>query len=981
MVNGAHNAYAGSNRDSIVSNSSARKTKTQVGPWRLGRTLGRGSSGRVRLAKHCVTGQLAAVKIVPKSIVGLDENNNGTLPYGIEREVIIMKLIEHPNVMGLYDVWENKGELYLILEYIEGGELFDYLINKGSLDEREAVTYFRQIIQGVQYCHSFGICHRDLKPENLLLDKYRNIKIADFGMAALETTKMLETSCGSPHYASPEIVAGRNYHGGPSDIWSCGVILFALLTGHLPFDDENIRRLLQKVQTGRYEMPQRLSPYAKDLIARMLRLKPEDRITIPEILSHPLLRKYPDRRPNKPRLPPANACHIDVHFPVRSRDEVDPEIAKNLQTLWHGEDKERIIDRLLAPELNSEKTFYCLLMKYSRDHSKHAKQTSTSNARPAAHVKTHSRNGSKSSTITASSAKKRSVTFHSRKRSSNSIHMSTSSSTVNRRESFTKPRRQQASQRQQHQHERQYQQERQQHYQETYQQHPQEPQPIISASPPSPIQQQPPRRQHVPEYIYENRASVELASLCEQAFSFETPASAVPDLQYSKPRNYRDLQSRSASDPAREAQPVSVVERRAFTAVDRSGSAQMDRRTSVLDPRYSTASSASTATAATYTTATTVATSTDGYSLPMIFEEDRFADAEENNSAFLMYHDAENAVDELYKTLRVNATIEKHDSRLRISQIMKTDSFAERARQQRKSSLQYTISPPPHSPLPPPPPPVHSRQPQPQPQHPRQPRPTSRVEPYSAYHTPATEQAQLVQLVKPAQLVQHVPVKSPNPAATRPQGPRPAPPELRMDYQRQPLKAKNVNATVAVEPAKGEPRQIQEKKSLFRKFSRVNHTTDTPKPASPVPNSPTEPRQNWFMKMLSAPAPAPASSRSVYSSMSVVTLRHAILDTLHSWQQFGITRVAEDEQASVIRCVVSSKNVLRTRSARFKIHVDARSDGGACVTFVREKGSPVTFDRFVSEMQNSLDQFTNQHVRTQRNVATGRIPRPVYGLV
>ncbi|ODQ65358.1 Pkinase-domain-containing protein [Nadsonia fulvescens var. elongata DSM 6958] len=270
--------------------SASKRTKTHVGPWRLGRTLGQGSSGRVRLAKHKVTGQLAAVKIVPKSTVEGKGKDAGGLPYGIEREVIIMKLIEHPNVMALYDVWENKGELYLVLEYVEGGELFDYLIRRGKLEEKEAVRYFRQIINGVDYCHRFNICHRDLKPENLLLDRHKNIKIADFGMAALETgDKMLETSCGSPHYASPEIISGKNYHGAPSDIWSCGIILFALLTGHLPFDDDNIRKLLLKVQTGKFVMPSDLSPYAKDLIWRMLRTDPETRISMDEIFQHPLL--------------------------------------------------------------------------------------------------------------------------------------------------------------------------------------------------------------------------------------------------------------------------------------------------------------------------------------------------------------------------------------------------------------------------------------------------------------------------------------------------------------------------------------------------------------------------------------------------------------------------------------------------------------------------------------------------------------------
>lgn len=353
---------------STASSTNSKRTKAHIGPWQLGRTLGRGSSGRVRLAKHNESGKLAAVKIVPKSQIvdpstGLASKNSET--FGIEREVIIMKLIEHPNIMTLYDVWENKGELYLVLEYIEGGELFDYLISRGRLSEREAIHYFRQICYGVDYCHKFNICHRDLKPENLLLDTHRNIKIADFGMAALESNgRLLETSCGSPHYASPEIVTGKTYHGAPSDIWSCGIILFALLTGHLPFDDDNIRQLLLKVQAGKFSMPSSLSLEAQDLISRMLVVNPKKRITMREIFAHPLLAKYPLRRvpiENIDRKTPK----VDVTQPI---SRIDPEILRNLQTLWHHDSREYLINRLKRPEPNTEKTFYSLLLRFRQRH-------------------------------------------------------------------------------------------------------------------------------------------------------------------------------------------------------------------------------------------------------------------------------------------------------------------------------------------------------------------------------------------------------------------------------------------------------------------------------------------------------------------------------------------------------------------------------------------------------------------------------------
>lgn len=355
--------------------SKRRKAQNKIGPWKLGRTLGRGSTGRVRLAKNVNTGKLAAVKIVPKlNFKKLENpkyktNDASKLPYGIEREIIIMKLISHPNIMGLYDVWENKNDLYLILEYIEGGELFDYLIKRGKLQEFEAINYFKQIIQGIGYLHQFNICHRDLKPENLLLDFNKNIKIADFGMAALEVDRrLLETSCGSPHYASPEIVAGRNYHGAPSDIWSCGIILFALLTGHLPFDDENIRRLLLKVQKGKFIMPSDLSWEAKDLISRMLQVSPNDRIPIEDILRHPLLTKYPDPANQSASARGDLIWHSNIK-PIQSIDRLDPEIVRNLCILFHNCPKELVIECLLSPKRSPEKMFYYLLMKYRNEHS------------------------------------------------------------------------------------------------------------------------------------------------------------------------------------------------------------------------------------------------------------------------------------------------------------------------------------------------------------------------------------------------------------------------------------------------------------------------------------------------------------------------------------------------------------------------------------------------------------------------------------
>ena len=261
-----------------------------IGPWIIGECVGKGASGHVKIARHRHTGQLAAVKILPlqpifnsRSSLATQKARSDKQRLGIDREITMMKLMNHPNIMRIYDVYEGDAELYLVLEYIEGGELFDFLVNRGKLVPLEALAYFKQIVYGLNYAHSFSIIHRDLKPENILIHSIHPplLKIADWGMAAFAPPAWhLETSCGSPHYASPEIVNGHKYQGTATDIWSCGVILFALLTGRLPFDDKNVRNLLGKVKLGKYEIPPFVDLQAKDLISRMLVVDVTKRITV-----------------------------------------------------------------------------------------------------------------------------------------------------------------------------------------------------------------------------------------------------------------------------------------------------------------------------------------------------------------------------------------------------------------------------------------------------------------------------------------------------------------------------------------------------------------------------------------------------------------------------------------------------------------------------------------------------------------------------
>lgn len=346
------------------------KDPSAVGPWILGDTIGKGTSGRVRLAKHRRHGHIAAIKIVSKATIHGSRMSLTTIAgpedkalMNIQREMVIMKLIHHPNIMSMYDVYETDTHLYLLLEYVEGGELFDYLVSKGCLPLPEALKYFRQIISGLDYCHSFNICHRDLKPENILLDSEMNVKIADFGMAALSVANpngLLETSCGSPHYASPEIVAGHAYYGWASDIWSCGVVLFALLTGRLPFDDPNMKALLQKVRLGRFEMPVSLHPQARDLIRRMLVVNPAQRITMREIFNHDLL-KMDSSSPLV--LTPSHSIG-EVAF--QSEGDINSTVLQNLVTLFKGSSRQVVIANLLSPVKTWEKNFYFLLNDYTK---------------------------------------------------------------------------------------------------------------------------------------------------------------------------------------------------------------------------------------------------------------------------------------------------------------------------------------------------------------------------------------------------------------------------------------------------------------------------------------------------------------------------------------------------------------------------------------------------------------------------------------
>jgi serine/threonine protein kinase len=258
-------------------------TPLKIGHYEIGKTLGVGSFGQVKLGIHIPTGAKVAIKILNRSkIRSLDMEQK------VRREIKILRLFDHPHIIRLYEVIDTPTDIFVIMEYVSGGELFDYIVMKGRLAEAEARRFFQQILTGIEYCHHHMVVHRDLKPENLLLDADNSVKIADFGLSNLMADGcFLKTSCGSPNYAAPEVICGDLYAGAEVDVWSCGVILYALMCGSLPFDDENIPNLFKKIKNGMYTLPGHLSKLSRDLIPRMLVVDPMKRITIAEIRQHP----------------------------------------------------------------------------------------------------------------------------------------------------------------------------------------------------------------------------------------------------------------------------------------------------------------------------------------------------------------------------------------------------------------------------------------------------------------------------------------------------------------------------------------------------------------------------------------------------------------------------------------------------------------------------------------------------------------------
>ncbi|KAL6052966.1 Serine/threonine-protein kinase KIN2 [Balamuthia mandrillaris] len=318
-----------------------------IGHYDLDKTIGQGQFGKVKLATHVLTGEKVAVKIILKSKLDPETLKK------VYREVRIMKLLNHPNIIRLYEVIETDKVLFLVMEYASGGEVLDFIVAHGRLGEREARKFFRHIVSAIDYCHKHRVIHRDLKCENLLLDGDLNIKIIDFGLSNCFTPgSLMKTFCGSPTYCAPELIQRKEYKGPEIDVWSLGVVLFVLVCGYLPFDAKDFQSLFRKILSGNYTIPNFVSNECRSLIKAMLVGDPERRATLEQVMSHEWMQGPPPWQPHTPET----ACAPPVCTTV---EEIDGELIKHLERL--GFEREGAIDSVLKNNYDVAASTYYLL--------------------------------------------------------------------------------------------------------------------------------------------------------------------------------------------------------------------------------------------------------------------------------------------------------------------------------------------------------------------------------------------------------------------------------------------------------------------------------------------------------------------------------------------------------------------------------------------------------------------------------------------
>ncbi|XP_006808677.1 MAP/microtubule affinity-regulating kinase 4 [Neolamprologus brichardi] len=379
-------------RNSIASCSDEQP---HIGNYRLLKTIGKGNFAKVKLARHILTGREVAIKIIDKTQLN---------PTSLQK-------VNHPNIVQLFEVIETDKTLYLVMEYASGGEVFDYLVSHGRMKEVEARAKFRQIVSAVHYCHTKNIVHRDLKAENLLLDADANIKIADFGFSNEFTLgNKLDTFCGSPPYAAPELFQGKKYDGPEVDVWSLGVILYTLVSGSLPFDGQNLKELRERVLRGKYRVPFYMSTDCEGILRRFLVLNPAKRCTLEQVMKDKWINAGYEGDDLKPHIEPVE-------------DYSDP--ARIEVMVGMGFTPEEIKDSLLNQKYNEVTATYLLLGRKGDDGSdaRSASSLSLARVRPSPITngtnKHSSATGSSSSTSSSHSKTQRSAsTYHRQRRHS-----------------------------------------------------------------------------------------------------------------------------------------------------------------------------------------------------------------------------------------------------------------------------------------------------------------------------------------------------------------------------------------------------------------------------------------------------------------------------------------------------------------------------------------------------------------------------------
>lgn len=285
--------------------------------YELGRLLGQGTFAKVYYARSIGTNQSVAIKVIDKEKI-----MKVALIDQIKREISIMRLVRHPNIIHLYEVMATKTKIYFVVEYAKGGELFNK-VSKGKLKEDVARRYFQQLINAVDFCHSRGVYHRDIKPENLLLDENDNLKVSDFGLSALTESKrqdgLLHTTCGTPAYVAPEVINRKGYDGAKADIWSCGVVLYVLLAGYLPFHDSNLMEMYRKIGKAEYRCPNWFPPEVRRLLSKMLDPNPNTRASMAKIRESSWFRKgLSSKRTSPERKSKGVSPDMDASVPCES---------------------------------------------------------------------------------------------------------------------------------------------------------------------------------------------------------------------------------------------------------------------------------------------------------------------------------------------------------------------------------------------------------------------------------------------------------------------------------------------------------------------------------------------------------------------------------------------------------------------------------------------------------------------------------------